>query len=279
MRKVKYRNSIGQELYFGNCGGMYVENIDTEGLQGRFATEQLAFVAGQKTLDRSAGPRTIPADFAYRNVSAAVMSTAREIFSPIYSGTLTVITEQGEEYSIAVTPSANVQPKATDVPYIYKQAIDFVADAPFWRRGGRRSVSLSVDTAESVSFDSTVVIYTGTVKSPLYIHIAANEEGTGRAPIYFQIYEGDQQVSSALRNQLYIKSGSYPTEDIYIDCETLEIRNAAGEDRSIMIDSSYNIDSLFLTHGKNLIRCAVTSSGATDINIGYYRLHQGVPKW
>lgn len=281
MRKVKYKNSIGQELFFDNCGTLFVESIDTEGLAGRQAVEQLAFVPGQKTLDRSAGARTIPCEFAVcdRYRDGALMETVREIFSPIYSGILTVITEQGQEYSIEVTPSANVQPKQTAVPYIYKMAIDFVADDPFWRRGGRRSVSLSVDTAESVSFDSTVVIYTGTVKSPLYIHIAANEEGTGRAPIYFQIYEGDQQVSSALRNQLYIKSGSYPTEDIYIDCETLEIRNAAGEDRSIMIDSSYNIDSLFLTHGKNLIRCAVTSSGATDINIGYYRLHQGVPKW
>ena len=279
MRKVRYKNEIGQELYFGNCGGMYVESIDTEGLQGRFAAEQLAFVAGQKTLDRSAGARAIPTEFAYRNVSPAVLDTAREIFSPLYSGTLTVITENGEEYSIAVTPSANVQPKVTDVPYVYKQAIDFVADDPFWRRGVRRSVSLSVDTAESVSSDSTVVIYTGTVKAPLYIHIAANESGITRAPIYFQIYEGDQQVSSALRSQLYIKSGSYPTEDIYIDCETLEIRNAAGEDRSVMIDSSRDISSLFLTHGKNLIMCAVTNGGATDINIGYYRLHQGVPKW
>lgn len=279
MRKVKYRNSIGQELYFGNCGGMFIESIDTEGLSGRQAVEQLAFVPGQKTLDRSAGPRTIPADFAYRNAPAAVMKTAREIFSPLYSGTLTVITENGEEYSIDVTPSANVQPKKADVPYIYKQSIDFVADDPFWRRGSRRSVSLSVDTSESVNSDSKIVNYTGTVKSPLYIHIAANEEGTGRAPIYFQIFEGDQQISSLMRNQLYIKSGAYPTEDIYIDCETLEIKNGAGDDRSIMIDSSYDIGALFLTHGKNLIRCAVTNQGTADIEIGYYRLHQGVPEW
>lgn len=281
MRKVKYRNSIGQELYFDNCGTLFVESIDTEGLAGRQAVEQLAFVPGQKTLDRSAGARTIPCEFAVcdRYRDGALMETVREIFSPIYSGILTVITEQGQEYSIEVTPSANVQPKQTAVPYIYKMAIDFVADDPFWRLGGRVRRSLSIDTTENSNLASAAIHYTGTVKTPLYIHIAANDEGVDRAPVAFAVYEGSQAVSSALRCALTLKAGYNATEDIYIDCETLDIRNASGTDRSSMIDASYDISSLFLTPGNNVVTVAATGGGATDITVGWYRLHQGVPKW
>lgn len=273
-RRIRYKNEIGQELFFGNGGELFVENLDTDSIQGRPTAEQLAFSPGQRTIHRSAAARTVVADLAFcdRYGDKETMRTLCEIFSPLYSGELTVYGYDGEEYRLTVTPAANVQPVRQSTPWIYKMSVDFVADDPFWRVGSVKDARLHLNntgSGTSQAQDSKNITYSGTVKAPLYISVSPVDDDTKRAPVYISV--GGKG--------LYIYDEEAPARTIIINSETLAVTDSAGNDASTSLDAHYEISELYLCPGANTITVTVTGSGAADIVINYYKLCQGVPKW
>ena len=273
-RIVKYKNSAGMELVFNNDNTLYCENIDTDSTPGRLITEQPAFMPGQITLDRSVGAKLITADFAFcdRYGDNAVMDTLCEIFSPMYSGTISIYDSYGKEYAIDVTPAASVTPKRQEVSWVYKMSVEFIADFPFWREGKMQNISMSYYSQK------TITNY-GYVSSPLQVHILPKPEGVSRCELWISIYEGSSIVSSKRRGTLRIYSGWEPTKDLYINCQTLAVTDGDGNDMSYMLNVTQDLSELYLVPGKNLIISRRTSDGTADFEVGYYLYRSGVPKW
>ena len=59
LKKVKYRNSLGQEVIFDNKI-FFCERIDMTGTSGVHTSDTLAFSDGQITTNHQLSPKTIP---------------------------------------------------------------------------------------------------------------------------------------------------------------------------------------------------------------------------
>ena len=146
IKKVKYKNELGQELVFDNHL-LFCEQIDTTGTQGVFNTESLAFSDGQMTTSAFLGAKTIPCSFALK--------------------VLTVYSEW-DKYEIDVRPAAVPSfQREKDVPYVWRWDVDFIADFPYWRVCPKRSVTLK-------AYD-TVIRSDCPLKVPVEIYFPPNK--------------------------------------------------------------------------------------------------------
>lgn len=262
IKKVKYKNELGQELVFDNHL-LFCEQIDTTGTQGVFNTESLAFSDGQMTTSAFLGAKTIPCSFAFKDVGDDILMRDKisAVFNPTISGVLTVYSEW-DKYEIDVRPSAVPSfQRDKDVPYVWRWDVDFIADFPYWRRGKKRSRIIEGKDIFSYAVTTHSVRYAGIAKSYPSFVFAPN------TICYLQLYNSAGYGSFSINSK--------DESAIIVDCATMEIKNSAGDDRSQYLETSNSISGVFFVPGENKIECR-WYRGNSGLTIGWYDYFLGV---
>lgn len=166
---VIWENDIGQSVTFDNEGTLFVESIDMTGTAGIHTVESLAMADGQVSVAHHLSAKTIPCSFAWygEDDDGTIKRRLAQIFSPLHSGTLTVLTSHSgysasAQYQIGCRPQ-NVPTFKRDTNLnVWRFDVDFVADFPYWRHGAEQVVTLNssnVVVTSSCPFDIPPVIY------------------------------------------------------------------------------------------------------------------------
>lgn len=246
LKKVKYRNSLGQEVIFDNKI-FFCERIDMTGTSGVHTSDTLAFSDGQITTNHQLSPKTIPCDFAFKDKNNDVWARLRlaEIFNPTINGILTVYS-QDTIYKIDVYPQdfPTFTPDST-VPYVYRWSVDFIADYPYWRVGSEKTIEL---ISAIFKFNSRC-----SVNIPVTIYFPAN-------------------VSTPFNingKGFTLRSCEVP---LFVNTKDFSVKNADGINFNNKIDAETELDNIFLKFGENIIFCPQF----TGVKLSYQNLSVGV---
>lgn len=248
IKKVKYKNELGQELVFDNHL-LFCEQIDTTGTQGVFNTESLAFSDGQMTTSAFLGAKTIPCSFALKDNRNDIFMRDKisAFFNPTISGVLTVYSEW-DKYEIDVRPAAVPSfQRDKDVPYVWRWDVDFIADFPYWRVCPKRSVTLKAA--------NTVLRSDCPLKVPVEIYFPPNKT-----------------TPFKIRDKGFTYYGTNCDVGVVLKSQRFECIGTDGNDYSQNVDVTADIENLHLQYGENPIFCPDWS----DIIVSYYYLSTGV---
>lgn len=251
-KNVIWKNHYGQEITFDNRK-LYVESIDMTGTAGVHTVETLAQANGQVSLHHNLAAKTIPCRFAFRDVHGDhwLQEHLPGLFNPeAGAGTLTVLTDK-HRYTIGCYPQdIPTFERDENVDDIWRFNADFVADSPLWRQDGKRTVAINSSTTAIRSecpFEVAPDIY---LPASGALWIAINGKG------------------------LSVDDHEWP---IIIKAATLDVIKAAdGADCSYLIDAQYDIDSLRIRYGKNIVTYGVRSGDSpSGASLSYYNLSAG----
>lgn len=250
VKKVIYRNSLGQEVVFDNKI-LFCESIDMTGNSGIHTTETLAFADGQVTTAHQLGAKTIPCSFALKDADRDIWLRDRlaAVFNPLVSGVLTVY-DRENKYEIDVYPqNVPVFTKDKKVAFVWRWNVDFVADYPYWRVGVRHTIPLT--------HNSTKVIY-----NPCSVELPLEIDLKGRCTV---------AVSGGTERYFYIEP--HPDgKSVTVNTKTYKITDESGNNVNYLIDANREIDKITLLPGEN----TVTFLSDNDGTMSYYHLSTGV---
>lgn len=226
-KRVIWKNDIGMEIVFDNRR-LFFESIDMTGTAGVHTVESLASSDGQTTLAHQIGAKTIPCSFALmdRYGDRWLQKNLPLFFSPAIDGTLIVDTES-DRYTIRCYPQNIPVFKRSEVPYIWRFDVDFVADFPYWSMG-KRTLELEYPT--------TVIESASPIKTPVKISFPTN----GATPF---------NINGKGFTLLNCES------PLTVDTRDFSVRDAQGIDRNNYIDATAPLDKIFLRYGENMIFC------------------------
>lgn len=250
VKKVIYRNSLGQEVVFDNKI-LFCESIDMTGNSGIHTTETLAFADGQVTTAHQLGAKTIPCSFALKDVNNDFWLRNRlsAVFNPLVSGVLTVY-DRENKYEIDVYPqNVSVFTKDKKVAFVWRWNVDFVADYPYWRVGVRHTIPLT--------HNSTKVIYNPcSTELPLEVNLK------GRCTF---VVTGKEKASFTIE----------PHSDekfVTVNTRTYKVTDESGNDVNQLISATAELDKVTLLPGTNKVLLLSDYDGT----MSYYHLSTGV---
>lgn len=253
IKKVIYRNELGQEIVFDNKM-LFCESIDMTGSTGVHAAETLAFADGQVTIGHQIAAKTIPCSFALKDVNNDIWLRNRlaEVFNPLTSGTLTVY-DRENKYEIDVYPQdVPVFTADKKVKYVYRWNVDFVADYPYWRVGVRQSLPLTHNAYN-------------TVNNPCSVSLPIKVMFKGRCT--FAVL-GARSTSFTVE-QLGTVENPQP---VTVNTQTYSVTDENGSNVNYLISASAELDKVVLLPGANRVMLL----GDYDGTMSYYHLSTGV---
>lgn len=248
-----YRNALGQELVFDNRV-LFLESIDMIGTAGVHITESLVDADGQRTIAHQLGPKTIPCSLAIKDVGDVewLKNRLTEVLFPKLTGTMTVITMYGR-YEIDCYPLNVPSFRMAENDGAWRFDVDFMADDPYWRKGGEHVRTLTGPTYETLMSSCPFVIY------PVIEFPAADSSRV----IAFKNSLGE--------NTIHIVEHDFP---IRLTTKPFSMLNM-NTDTSCTnyLTTSQQVGNLVIRYGENKIH-GVTGY-ITDIVIRYYELSMG----
>ena len=253
MKKVIYRNSLGQEVVFDNKF-LFCESIDMTGNSGIHTTETLAFADGQVTTAHQLGAKTVPCSFALKDVNNDFWLRNRlsAVFNPLVSGVLTVY-DRENKYEIDVYPqNVPVFTKDKKVAFVWRWNVDFVADYPYWRVGVKQTVPLT--------HNSTKVIY-----NPCSTELPVEVTFKGRST--FAVTSKDTASFSIER----FGTADEPKE-VTVHTRTYSVTDEDGKNVNYLISATAELDKVTLLPGTNEVLLLSDYDGT----MSYYHLSTGV---
>lgn len=261
-KKVKWKNALGQEMFFDNRV-FFCEYIDMTGTAGVHTVESLAAADGQTTTGHQLGAKTIPCTFAWkdRQNDSFMHRHLVSIFSSLAEGTMTVTTES-DTYRINCYPqNIPVFKRDANVPYVWRWDVDFTADFPYWRRGTEQSVSLDSNATLITSdcpFDIPPVICVPANDSPIVLmtqhRCTSGDSWSDQTPAFT------------------VSPRNYP---VWIDVQTMKVTKADGTKCDQVIDVRAAIDRALISYGQNYFVCTGTFTSENRPTVSYYRLSAG----
>lgn len=190
--------------------------------------------SGTKTTSLYLAGRSIPCRFKLVDPDgdADLRERVVRILSPLIEGELEVQTENAT-YTIKCRPTEMSVFKRTDVFYVWSWETTFYADYPLWQRG---SIMHEAKTVMS----SNVTVYSSSgVEVPLRI----------------RFYESAYFQNVTQQTRIGFQSFPQGTQWIEVDTRTYAVTDNLGNDRSNCIDPDYNIGTVRLLPGNNVIFC------------------------
>ncbi len=266
---VIWENDIGQSITFDNEDTLFVESIDMTGTAGIHTVESLAMADGQVSVAHHLSAKTIPCSFAWygEDDDGTMRNTLAQIFSPLQSGTLTVLTKQSgysssQQYQIDCYPQSVPVFKRDTNLNIWRFEVDFVADYPYWRKGVEKVVTLngaSVKIDSQCPFDIAPVIYIPAKPDSIIVLLTcyrrnSSESWSTQTPAF----------TVAARNYA-----------LWIDVKTMRVRKASGAYADQVISVTADIDKALIRYGENLFVCTGSGGAADDPKLYYYDLSMG----
>lgn len=252
-----YRNSLGRELIFDNCGQLYLESIDMTGVSGIHTVESLAGADGQQTIESHLAARTIPCSFALLDPdnNGWMRRELAQIFSPLLNGTLTVYTKF-DKYEIDVRPTNNPVFRMGEVDCVWRFDVDFVADYPLWRVGAPQVRTVPITNTD------TIIRSDCTIDIPPDIIVRSNTS--------------DVILMQEVQTCFYLGARNY---DVKIDTRDFKVTKLSdGSNCSQLINSSYDLSAIRLKYGDNTFKAFyLWSSGPSNqaVEFHYSRLSLG----
>lgn len=263
---VIWENDIGQSITFGNEGTLFVESIDMTGTAGIHTVESLAMADGQVSVAHHLSAKTIPCSFALYGDDSTMRDRLAQIFSPLRSGTLTVLTRHSgysvsEQYQIDCRPQ-NVPTFKRDTDLdVWRFDVDFVADFPYWRHGAEQVVKLNSS------------------------HVVVTSECPFNIPPVIYIPAVADQVVIATSHRLNTSDSWSPQVDaftvnarnyaVWIDVQTMRVRKANGTYADQVISVTADIDKALVRYGQNAFYCAGAGVESEIPKLYYYNLSMG----
>src|SRR5574344_2007566 len=169
------------------------------------------------------------------------------IFTSLENGVLTVWSKTSKYEIDCYVQEIPVITKDSNVPYVYRWNVDFIADYPFWRKGKKRVVNYT-NVLQSQNIN-----YYGEIAAPWNLTYKA----TGNIFI--------------CNNGHSIKINAY-NGYVNIDSYTTKVTNESGQNINYIIDPTTEFDYYNLVPGKNNF----VISGADTAALSFYNLAIGV---
>lgn len=252
MRKMKYINALGQELFFDNKAKLFVEKMEIFSTPARFGSQSLAMGDGAVSYGYGFEPKPLKFDFAYydRDGDPVMKKYIGNVFTPTEVGKIVIYMPDGEELSIDAHLTAVPEFRKVSRRKIAWTA-DFVADNPFFRVG-RRPNSVTVTT-------QTVTIRNN---SPV------------RVPVVLRFNGALTVTNTATGNSLRMLTtvGDWVT----INTGDFTVRNDYGSDYSKYLDPASDIGDLFLVPGVNTLTLTGREAPGYGVTVQWYELRGGV---
>ena len=248
-----YRNSLGQEVVFDNRV-LYLEAIDMIGTPGIHTAESLAMSDGQRTIRHQLGAKTIPCSFAVKDVGNVewLKHKLTEVFFPKLTGTMTVITMYGR-YEIDCYPLNVPTFRMAENDGVWRFDVDFVADDPYWRKGGEHVMTLTDTHSQTLQSYCPFDIYP-VLEFPAY----NNDLG-----IAFRNSQGE--------NAVYVEDHNFP---IRLTIKPFSMINTStGANCTNYLQTSKNIGRIVIRYGTNTITRFTGS--VSGVVLRYYDLSMG----
>lgn len=252
-KNLAWRNELGQEVVFDNRV-LFLEAIDMIGTPGIHTAESLAMSDGQRTIRHQLGAKTIPCSFAIKDVGNVewLKNRLTEVFFPKLSGTMTVETMYGH-YEIECYPLNVPTFKMAENDGVWRFDVDFVADDPYWRKGGEHVRTLTGPSHETLMSSCPFDIY------PVIEFPAADNSRV----IAFKNSLGE--------NTIHIVEHDFP---IRLTTKPFSMLNMnTNTSCTNYLTTSQQVGNLVIRYGENKIQ-GVTGY-ITDIVIRYYELSMG----
>lgn len=268
IQKVKFKNCYGEEIVFKKHYPLYFEAINTFGISGRFAVQELAFCDGQQTINYSASGKTILAKFAYWDKENDIFMRKKleRVFTPLRPGTLTVY-DDWDKYEITVYPSG-VPDFSEPGRKVYKWDVNFVADDPYWKRMPPKKENLKpvlLDDYDPPAYGCEKTFrYCGSAPSAPIITFPPIGGESAKISIYITNSRGELL-------KLNITTFDKP---VTVDCHNMSVTDSSGDDCSHYLDANANIDTPYLTPGENT--ASLYAPDGAEVEIKWYEKFSGV---
>lgn len=250
MRKVRYINALGQDIFFDNRSKLFCEKMEIFSTPARSTSQALAMGYGNVSSDFGYDAKPMRFSFAYRSVGddAQMREYIGAVFTPTAPGEIVIYTDDGEEYRIKARLAA--------VPEFIRAArrkitwdAEFIADYPFFSKG-RRPQEVTLAAAR------TIINNRSPVKVPVTVTMQGSlriENETTGAGFWITVPEG---------------------ETVTVDTETFSVRNGNGENVSHYLGAENDIGDFGLAPGNNSIFC--TGDGAIGTVIRWKEKRSGL---
>lgn len=252
MRKLKYINALGQELFFDNKAKLFVEKMEIFSTPARFGSQNRAMGDGAISYGYGFEPKPLKFDFAYydRDGDPVMKKYIGNVFTSTEPGKIVIYTPDGEELSIDAHLTAVPEFRRVSRRKIAWTA-DFVADYPLFRVG-RRPNSVTVTT-------QTVTIRNN---SPV------------RVPVVLRFNGPLTVTNTATGNSISMLTtvGDWVT----INTGDFTVRNDYGSDYSKYLDPSSDIGDLYLVPGVNTLALTGEEALGSGVTVQWYELRSGV---
>lgn len=251
-KNMIYRNSLGQEVVFDNRV-LYLEAIDMIGTPGIHAVEGLAGSDGQRTISHQLGAKTIPCSLAIRDVGNVEWLKHRltEVFFPKLTGTMTVITPFCH-YEIDCYPINVPSFRMAENDGAWRFDVDFVADYPYWRKGGEHVETLT-DT-----FSQTLESHCPFDIPPVIEYPEGNSLG-------LEFRSGSQHGA------VYVNEHSFPVRLTTMPFSMINM--TTGASCTNYLSATENIGNILIRYGTNTI--TGFSGSKAGVVLRYYDLSMG----
>ena len=231
LKRVKYRNVLGELVFDGHY--LYCEEIDCCGVGTIANTEQLMNSHGTVTSSVCLAGRSVPCRFKLvdKDGDPYLRERVVRVLSPLIEGELEVQTELAA-YTIKCRPTEMPVIRRTDVFYVWQWDTVFYADYPLWQRG---SITHEADT---VPYNDITVFSASGVEIPLKLRFYSD------VSLFFNKTQG---------SRMNLQNFPVGADWVEVNTKDLTVYDNNGTDRSNCIDPEYNIGSIRLLPGKNVI--------------------------
>ena len=187
-------------------------------------------------------------------------------FNPKVKGTLTVYTAQNR-YQIECRPQAVPTFKRESVGCVWSFDVDFIADFPYWKAGGEKSITLDANAVTITSvcpFDIPPRIYFPANGSDLTFQVQ------------YRLRNSDPWSTAV---NAFVVQGAHGNTardfPLWINVQTLKITDSNGNNVSHWVDASAQTDRAMIRYGENQFVCHGTFSGTERPVLYYHELSQG----
>ena len=187
-------------------------------------------------------------------------------FNPKVKGTLTVYTAQNR-YQIECRPQAVPTFKRESVGCVWSFDVDFIADFPYWKAGGERSITLDANAVTITSvcpFDIPPRIYFPANSSDLTFQVQ------------YRLRNSDPWSTAV---NAFVVQGAHGNTardfPLWINVQTLKITDSNGNNVSHWVDASAQTDRAMIRYGENQFVRHGTFFGTERPVLYYHELSQG----
>lgn len=232
IRKIMtYENELGQKMTFCDHAPLYLERLNACSIDADITSEKLLGAVGQRTYDVSLPGQPIEASLAVTEPDShrrqILLDRVLSLFEPTLSGKMYIRNADGLFFNECRVLSRPFPEKQT-VRYMYKFDIRFMADYPYFRRCGEKSVQSAIGDSSSFSSASPV-------KTPFKAVFVAGGSGT------FRLNGKAFHFTTALPVDVYFSSSDYSFVD------------ANGNDVSYLVSSLTDFNQAYIRYGNNTI--------------------------